>query len=82
VRFVIHNLDPIDHELILGDEEVQRRHEKGTEAHHGTIPGEVSVPAGESRSTTFTFDAPGTVPFGCHLPGHWAFGMRGSVRVA
>lgn len=82
LRFVIHNLDPIDHELIFGDEEVQRRHENGTEAHHGTIPGEVSVPAGGTRSTAYTFDAPGTLPFGCHLPGHWAFGMRGAIRVA
>ena len=82
VRFVIRNLDPIDHEFILGDDEVQRRHETGNEPHHGTIPGEVSVPAGETRTTTFTFASPAEVPYGCHLPGHWAYGMRGAVRVA
>ena len=32
VRFVIVNTDPIDHEFILGDAEVQRVHEEGTEA--------------------------------------------------
>ena len=81
VRFVVRNLDPIAHELIVGDEEVQRRHEDGTEPHHGSVPGEVSVPAGTTRTTTYEFDGPGSVPFACHLPGHWAFGMRGTVRV-
>ena len=81
VRFVVRNTDPIDHELIVGDEQAQARHEKGTEAHHGAKPGEVSVPAGGTASTTYTFSKPGTVLIGCHLPGHYAYGMRGSVRV-
>jgi uncharacterized cupredoxin-like copper-binding protein len=82
VRFVIRNVDPIDHEFILGDMAVQRRHENGSEPAHGAVPGEVSVPAGAVRATTYTFGGPGPVPFGCHLPGHWDYGMRGSVRVA
>ena len=82
VRFVIRNLDPIAHELILGSEEVQDRHENGTEPHHGTVPGEVSIPAGATATTTYVFEEPGSVPFGCHLPGHWAYGMRGQVLVA
>ncbi|HET6771058.1 MAG TPA: cupredoxin domain-containing protein [Actinomycetota bacterium] len=81
VRFVLRNTDPIDHEFIMGDEQVQARHEKGTEAHHGAKPGEVSVPAGGTASTTYTFSKPGTVLIGCHLPGHYAYGMRGSVLV-
>jgi uncharacterized cupredoxin-like copper-binding protein len=81
LRFVIRNDDPIDHEFILGDEAVQRRHETGTEPHHGAIPGEVSVPAGTSVETTYTFDRTGTLLYGCHLPGHWSYGMRGTVTV-
>lgn len=81
VRFVIVNDDPIDHELIIGDESVQERHENGTEAHHGAIPGEVSVPAMSTRTTTYTFGGPGTVLFGCHLPGHYGYGMRGVIDV-
>jgi uncharacterized cupredoxin-like copper-binding protein len=81
VRFVIRNLDPIDHELIVGPMPVQLRHEVGRRHHHGAIPGEISVPAGTVRSTTYTFLDPGQIPYGCHLPGHWAYGMRGSVRV-
>jgi uncharacterized cupredoxin-like copper-binding protein len=82
VRFVLRNTDPIDHEFILGNEAVQARHETGTEAHHGAIPGEVSVPAGSEASTTYTFSEPGTLLIGCHLPGHYAYGMRGTVHVA
>jgi uncharacterized cupredoxin-like copper-binding protein len=81
IRFVIRNLDPIDHEFILGNDAVQQRHEDGTEPHHGTIPGEVSVPAGGVRATTYELGERGTLPFGCHLPGHWAYGMRGEVLV-
>jgi uncharacterized cupredoxin-like copper-binding protein len=82
VRFVIRNTDPIDHEFILGDEQVQLVHEEGTEAHHAPRPGEVSVPAGETVVTTVTFpSAPADLIFGCHLPGHYDFGMRGDVAV-
>ena len=81
VRFVIHNGDPIDHEFILGDASVQRKHERGTHAKHGTVPGEISVPAGETRVTTYTFGGPGALTIGCHLPAHYAYGMRADVTV-
>jgi uncharacterized cupredoxin-like copper-binding protein len=81
VRFVLKNTDPIDHEFILGNEEVQARHETGTEPRHGAVPGEVSVPAGGEATTIYTFSQPGRLLVGCHLPGHYAYGMRGSVRV-
>lgn len=81
VRFVITNLDPIDHEFLLGDEAAQNRHETGTEPAHGAIPGEVSVPPGTTAETTYTFARPGVVFLGCHAPGHYAYGMRGRVLV-
>ena len=81
VTFVIRNQDPIAHEFIVGDEEVQQVHEEGTEAHHGTRPGEVSVGAGDTVTTTYTFDEPGELTFGCHLPGHYAYGMRGTIQI-
>lgn len=80
VRFVVRNHDPIDHELIVGDEEVQDVHEQGTEAHHEEKPGEVSIAAGQQASTVYTFGGRDTL-FGCHLPGHWDHGMRGSINV-
>jgi len=82
VRFVVQNTDPIDHEFIVGDERVQAAHETGTEAHHEPRPGELSVPAGQTIVTTVTFPArAGELLFGCHLPGHYAYGMRGSISI-
>ncbi len=82
VRFIIENSDPIDHEFILGDQQVQDVHEAGTGHHHGEIPGEISVPVGTTRTTTYTFAGPGSLLFGCHAPAHWDFGMRGTVTIA
>jgi uncharacterized cupredoxin-like copper-binding protein len=31
--------------------------------------------------TTFRFDEPGTVEFACHLPGHYEYGMHGTIEV-
>ena len=81
VRFVVNNDDPIDHEFIIGDDAVQDLHEKGTEAHHGAKPGEISIAAGDSAETTYTFDEAGELIFGCHLPNHYDYGMRGTITV-
>ncbi len=81
VTVVIHNDDPIDHEWIVGDEEVHARHRDGTEAGHGDRTTEVTVPAGAVRRTTVVFDRPGTLRFVCHLPGHEAYGMAGTLVV-
>jgi uncharacterized cupredoxin-like copper-binding protein len=81
VTFVVENRDPIDHEFLIGDEEAQQAHEEGTEAHHGAKPGEISIPAGKTRTTTYTFDEPGTLLIGCHMPSHYAYGMRGDIEV-
>jgi uncharacterized cupredoxin-like copper-binding protein len=82
VRFVLRNTDPIPHELIVGDRSVQDVHELGTEAHHADRPGEVSVAPGATAFTTYRFGpAGGRLLFGCHLPGHWDYGMRGTITV-
>ena len=86
VRFVLRNTDPIDHEFILGDAATQRRHERGRDRHHhGEVPGERSVPAGQEAATTYAVPAAAAgqaLEFACHLPGHYAYGMRGTVRVS
>lgn len=81
VRFVVRNEDPIGHEIIIGGPEVHARHEKGTEAYHPPVPGEASVAPYERVEATYTFDEPGVVKFGCHLPGHWTYGMHGEIEV-
>jgi uncharacterized cupredoxin-like copper-binding protein len=83
VRFVIHNTDPIEHEFILGSKRVQDEVEHTAHlSHDGSVPGQITIPPGAVRSTTYRFGTPGTVLLGCHLPGHYAYGMRGRVLVS
>ena len=81
IRFVLVNLDPIDHEWIVGDEAVHVRHRTGTEPTHGARPTEQSIGAGERVETVVTFAGPGTLTYICHLPGHEAYGMVGTLVV-
>ena len=81
VRFVVTNTDPIAHEFIVGDEAVQVAHELGTEAYHPPRPGEITIRAGETVATTYAFGDQDLL-FGCHLPGHYAYGMRGTISVS
>jgi uncharacterized cupredoxin-like copper-binding protein len=86
VRFVVHNTDPIDHELIVGDRAVQDSHEQGADIDHdGSIPGQISVPAETTVATTVVFTpsfiGAGGLQFACHLPGHYAYGMHGGIAV-
>jgi len=80
VTFVLRNDDPIDHEWIVGDEQVHQVHRTGTEAHHGARPTEVSIPAMSTVETTVTFPESVDWKYICHLPGHEAYGMVGVVE--
>jgi uncharacterized cupredoxin-like copper-binding protein len=81
VRFVVVNRDFINHEFIVGGEEVHTRHEGGHEPWHPRMPGEVSVSPHTTGETSYSFHAPGKVLYACHLPGHFAYGMKGYVVV-
>lgn len=81
VHFVVHNRDPIAHELIAGDLATQQGHETGTDRHHDGAHGAVTVAPGATAETTHVFTDAGTQWIGCHLPGHWDYGMRLPVHV-
>ncbi|HEY7590009.1 MAG TPA: cupredoxin domain-containing protein [Candidatus Limnocylindrales bacterium] len=81
ITFVLVNEDPIDHEWIVGDAALHARHRTGTEPYHASRPTEVSIDALTERRTVVTFAQPGTYQFICHLPGHEAYGMVGTVTV-
>ena len=81
VTFVLVNEDPIEHEWLIGDAAFHERHRHGTEAHHGAWPNEVSIPPLGIKETTLTFDVPGTLLYICHLPGHEAYGMVGTLTI-
>jgi uncharacterized cupredoxin-like copper-binding protein len=77
----LRNLDPIAHELVVGDDAVHRAHERGDEGRHPPRPGELSVGPGDTGRTFVALDDPGTYRFACHLPGHVAYGMTGEIEV-
>ncbi len=87
VRFVVRNEGQVSHEFVLGDEEVQEAHEMA--AAEGMEHGEAMVEAmaaltldpGATEEVTVTFDEPGEVLYGCHVPGHYDGGMVGKVIV-
>ncbi|HEV2011942.1 MAG TPA: cupredoxin domain-containing protein [Candidatus Limnocylindria bacterium] len=79
VTFTIHNDDPIDHEWLLGDLAMHERHRTGAEPVHAARPDELTVPALSSRTTTLTFPVAMTLTYMCHLPGHEAYGMVGTL---
>ena len=81
VEFVVQNDDPIDHELVVGDAEVHHRHASGTERRHPPVPGEVSIAPGDRAMTFYEFTEVGSIVYACHLPGHVAYGMQGTIDV-
>jgi uncharacterized cupredoxin-like copper-binding protein len=81
VTITLRNDDPIEHEWIVGPPDVHERHRTGTEHYHDSVPTEVTIPALSTRVTTITFDQPGDYLYICHLPGHEAYGMVGTLHV-
>jgi uncharacterized cupredoxin-like copper-binding protein len=81
VTITLVNDDPIGHEWIVGSESIHQIHRTGTDPVHDSRPDEVTVAPYETRTTTLTFDKPGTYSFICHLPGHEAYGMTGTLTV-
>ena len=95
VTFDVTNVGKLPHEFILGDRATQLDHERqmqhtppaGGHPHvHGAdaasgASGALTVPPGQTRRLSWTFDQPGIVLYGCHVLGHWAAGMRGTIVV-
>ena len=91
------NAGKLPHEFILGDRATQLDHERqmqlappagGHDHAHGPAShatpdalGALTVPPGQTRRLSWTFDEPGIVLYGCHVLGHWAAGMRGTIVV-
>lgn len=83
VTFVVTNAGSVDHEFYLGDEAAQAEHEQemqaGGMAHDQ--PMGIGVKPGETKELTVTFPKAGTILAGCHVPGHYAGGMKANVEI-
>lgn len=85
VHFVLVNQEAVNHEIVFGDQEAQDEHEKemaSGEAMHMAEPGEAELDPGQTKTLDYTFpNHPGTLLYGCHEPGHWPAGMKGTVTI-
>ena len=90
IRFLLENPTVAPHDFTLGDMDAQMHHHEEMSAgmgheHGGAgadgMPGAVSLEPGQTAEVIATFDEPGEVLIGCHVPGHWEAGMRGSVLI-
>jgi uncharacterized cupredoxin-like copper-binding protein len=85
LTFAVTNTGRLPHEFILGDRATQLDHERQMQAAagggHVHEHGALHVPPGQTRRLTWTFDKPGIVLYGCHVLGHWAAGMKGTIVV-
>jgi uncharacterized cupredoxin-like copper-binding protein len=86
VAFTVSNDGAIPHELVIGDESVQQEHQTEMAAEEGMASTDesayaVDVPPGATVTLVYTFNQPGTLLFGCHVPGHYPAGMRGTITV-
>ena len=92
VTFSVVNPGVVDHELVIGDGTAQDEAEAamrsgsghaahGAAGHHGEDVPSIYLRPGESGELTVTFSKKGDLLIGCHVPGHWAAGMRGTLQV-
>lgn len=76
------------HELLLGNEKTHDDHEKemaamgDAEMKMSDEANRIFVEPGETKQLTWTFPSEGEVIFGCHMPGDYSAGMRGTVSVS
>ena len=84
VRIEVTNAGKVPHELTIGERKVQLEHERMMQTMPGMKhddPGSVTLAPGETKTLVWQFGEPGTVEFGCHVPGHYPAGMTSMVEV-
>ncbi|HEX6257545.1 MAG TPA: plastocyanin/azurin family copper-binding protein [Euzebyales bacterium] len=88
VTFNVTNVGEAVHEFVIGDEHTQEEHEAEMEAmrSEGEMvmhdePNAFALQPGETKTLTWTFSSAGELIYGCHQPGHYDAGMRGTLVV-
>lgn len=84
VMFVVTNNGVMPHEFVVGDEATQEAHETAMQG-MGSMTHDkadaIGVAPGATKELTITFARPGPTLAGCHVPGHYAAGMRAVISV-
>ena len=89
ITFKINNTATIEHDFTLGDAAAQSAHDKemvssssGGQMNMADEPNAIRIAPGTTKDITWTFTSAGTTLFGCHEPGHYASGMKGTITVS
>ena len=80
ITFVVTNDTGTAHEFVLGDEAYQDSHGDAMDdmEHEGNA---VTLDPGDAGEVTWTFSEAGEVIYACHVAGHYATGMKGTISV-
>ena len=86
VTFRVTNAGAIPHDFTLGDEHMQDEHEAEMAEMSGDIamhdePNAFVLDPRETKDMTWHMTQAGEIIFGCHQPGHYAAGMKGTITV-
>ena len=84
ITFKVTNNGKATHDFVLGDEQEQTAHDQAMAAMPAGMvmddtPNAIHIPAGQTKSITWTFVGAGTTIYGSHEPGDYAAGMKGTV---
>ncbi len=86
VVFEVTNEGELQHEFVIGNDAFQGEHEiEMTDMGHDMMPDEanaVGLEPGETKMLAWMFTEPGTFKYGCHVSGHYAGGMVGTITVS
>ena len=88
VTFKVVNVASVEHDFTLGDDAAQSEHEKemrsmssGGPMDMSDSPNAIHIAPGTTKDITWTFTKAGTTLYGCHEPGHYVAGMKGTITV-
>jgi len=87
ITFKVMNVSKLAHDFTLGDDAAQSAHEKEMRSASGSMKmasdaNAIDVAPGETKQLTWTFAKAGTTLYGCHEPGHYAAGMKGTIAAS
>jgi len=75
------------HEFFLGNTKAQKARDDEMKAmgpepmKMADMSNSLTIEPGATEELTWTFSEKGSVPFGCHQPGHFGEGMKGTIKV-
>jgi uncharacterized cupredoxin-like copper-binding protein len=77
-----HDDEAMDHdEEMMADDEAMDHDEEADHEREAGLPAPVTIAPGETVTVIATFNDPGEILIGCHQPGHWEAGMRGTITI-